>query len=565
MKRIGSMNVLLRLPKVCGTKQTALYEALREAIVTGAMSLNQRLPSTREFSHTFTISRGTAVIVYEMLQAEGYLVARRGTGTFVAPSLPDDRLSMRTERAQIGVAAETAVHDDRLSTPALSLRGHKAASLMPFSEDGLRRPAPFLPYLPDLSEFPITLWARLTAKHARLVKPDLLNHGHIAGWPPLRAAIAAYLRSTRGIGCHGDQIILTSSTQQSLSLCACLLAERGDHALMESPGNPQALAILRGADLRVVSVPVDAQGVCISADAPFPGKLRLAYVTPAHQYPTGVVMSVERRQAVLDWAVRKKAWIFEDDDQSDFRYSGHPLPALYGMCASPCVLHAGSFDKTLFPALCISYLVVPPPLVDVFARAQSLFGRSPTIVSQLVLCDFIESGHFVRHIRRMAERYRERRTALIDSLGTHFGTSIAISPYPSGLGLPIQWKCEKDASTIAEAAAAQKLRVLPNSLFQAEMPVPSGAILGFAAYDLPTLQNAVKRLADAIDMRKNGDTQSTAPSILPPSEPCGGFMRNAPEQVAALRAREGKADCAPLPVVLGGEITSLCEDPGMPT
>jgi GntR family transcriptional regulator/MocR family aminotransferase len=411
--------------------------------------------------------------------------------------------------------------------------------------------------VPALSEFPITLWARLTARHARLVKPDLLNHGHVAGWPRLRKAIATYLRSTRGIDCQGEQIVLTSSTQQSLSLCARLLTERGDHALMEDPGNPQALAILRGAGLTAIPVPVDAYGMRMSADASFAGHPRLAYVTPAHQYPTGVVMSVERRQALLEWAIRNKAWLFEDDDQSEFRYSGHPLPALFGTRSSRCVLHAGSFDKTLFPALCISYLVVPPSLVDVFARAQSLFGRSPTILSQLVLCDFIESGHFVRHIRRMTECYRERREALIDGLGTQFGGSIAVAPQPAGLALPVQWKCGSDALTIAEAAASQKLRVLPYSTFQIEAAVASGAILGFAAYDTATLKSAVKRLADAIETRDQRGKAHEAPSILPPPGPGGGFARSGREPVSAFHDKEGTAARVTRPIALGRETVSF--------
>ena len=540
MKRIGSMSILLRLSNDGDTKQTANYEALREAIVTGEIEPNQRLPSTREFSRIFDISRGTAVIVYEMLQAEGYLVGRRGTGTFVAPTLPDDRLVMRKGGARIGLAAETALAGDRGSTAALSLRGHQA-SITQFGENGVRNSTPFLPYLPALSEFPIASWARLTAKHARLVKPDLLDHGHVAGWPRLRRAIAAYLRSTRGIDCQGEQIILTSSTQQSLALCARLLTERGDHALMEDPGNPQALAILRGAGLTAIPVPVDAHGMRISPDGSFAGRLRLAYVTPAHQYPTGVVMSPERRQTLLDWATCNEAWIFEEDDQSEFRYSGHPLPALYGTGRSTCVLHAGSFEKTLFPALCISYLVVPPSLVDVFARAQSLFGRSPTILSQLVLCDFLESGHFDRHIRRMAECYRERRDALIESLGAQFGSSIDVVPPPAGLALPVQWKCGRDASTIAEAAAAQKLRVLPSSSFQIETPVASGAILGFAAFEIAVLQNAVKRLADAIEMREKPGKVHGALGILPPAAPNGRLARSHLEPVSTRHDGEDAA------------------------
>jgi GntR family transcriptional regulator/MocR family aminotransferase len=499
MKRITSLNLILQLPESCATKQVRIYTALQEAITSGTIAPNQRLPSTREFACALGISRGTAVIVYEMLQAEGYLVARRGTGTFVAPTLPDDRLILSEGGPQIDNSPQRAERV-RAAADALPSIGRQFAStrltrLM--GDEATRHPVPFVPYMSALSEFPINLWARLTARHARLVKPNLLDHGCTAGWPRLRTAIAAYLRATRGIDCQREQIVLTSSTQQSLSLCARLLAERGDEVLIEDPGNPEALALLQEAGLAQIPVPVDAQGMQIDT-VRFGGRARLAYVTPAHQYPTGAVMSVNRRRALLDWADRHNGWIFEDDDSSEFRYSGHPLPALYGMGRKENVLFAGSFDKTLFPALCISYLVVPSSLVDTFAHAQALFGRHPTILSQLVLCDFIESGHFVRHVRRMAECYRERRAALIEALNRQFGNSIEIAPQPCGLALPVWWRW-RDARTIAKIAEAQGLRVVPIPSAPIHMPARSGAVLGFAAYSASVLHNAVERLAGALE------------------------------------------------------------------
>jgi len=497
MKRTTSINPILHLPENYVSKQMALYTAFREAIITEVIAPNQRLPSTREFARAYDISRGTAVIVYELLQAEGYLVTRRGAGTFVAPRLPDDCLIMPKAEFHLDLQPERAEERVRAPVQALSRLGRQFASTTLPIEDTTRRPIPFVPHLPALDEFPISLWARLTARHARLVKPELLGHGYAGGWPRLRTVIAAYLRSTRGIDCRHEQIILTSSTQQSLLLCARLLTEPGDQALMEDPGYPGVLAALQVAGLEVVPVPVDSQGMQIGMDQQFGGRPRLAYVMPAHQCPTGAVMSVERRQALLEWAVRHDAWVFEDDDESEFRYYGHPMPALYGMGRSGCVLYAGSFDKTLFPALRISYFIVPPPLVDAFARAQVLHGRNPAILSQLVLCDFIESGHFVRHVRRMGECYRERRTALIDALNEHLGGSIEITPQPSGLELAVWWKGGRDAETIAAAAEAQNLYVEPISSFQIRNLVPSGTVLGFAAYNPPVLRNAVGRLASA--------------------------------------------------------------------
>jgi GntR family transcriptional regulator/MocR family aminotransferase len=503
LKRATSIDLILRLPEDCASKQTALYTALRQAIITDAIVLNRRLPSTREFALAHGISRGTAVIVYEQLQAEGYLVTRRGAGTFVAASLPDARLVMQ---ASTELAPQPARREDRVRAPAESLSrlGLQLTAAKAPGEDRARLAVPFAPYLPALDEFPISLWARLTAKHARLVKPDLLGHVHAAGLPRLRSAIAAYLKSTRGIDCRPEQVILTSSTQESLLRCARLLSEPGDRVLIEDPGNPVALGALHGAGLTVIPVPVDSRGMQIGANSLFDGEPRLAYVTPAHQRPTGAVMSEERRQGLLDWAAAHGAWIFEDDDESEFRYHGHPVPALCAIDRGGCVFYAGSFDKTLFPALCVGYLVVPPPLVDTFARANTLYGRNPPILSQLVLSDFIESGHFVRHLRRMRECYRERRNALIDALKGRLDGCVDITQQPCGLELAVHWKGEQVAEAVAAASGAGLIYAEPISSFQAGDGVPSGAVLGFAAYSASVLRNAVDRLAGAVDDLSSG-------------------------------------------------------------
>jgi GntR family transcriptional regulator/MocR family aminotransferase len=403
-----------------------------------------------------------------------------------------------------GTRPERTVERVRAPAHALSRFGRQFASGAAPIEDNTGRAVAFVPYLPALDQFPISLWARLTAKHARLVKPDLLGYGYASGLPRLRSAIAAYLKSTRGIDCEPEQILLTSGMRQCLMLCARLLTEPGDRALMEDPGNPVALGALRAAGLTVVPVPVDSQGMQIPADPPLEGQARLAYVTPANQCPTGAVMPAERRQALLDWAVRNDAWIFEDDDDSEFRYHGHPMPALCAMDRNGCVLYAGSFDKTLFPALGIGYLVVPPTVVDAFARAQALHGRNPAILSQLVLCDFIESGHFVRHVRRMGECYRERRAALIDVLKARLDGCVQIALQPCGLELAVWWKGINATQGVAAASRARLAYIEPMSSFQISGAVAPGAVLGFAAYGAPVLRNAVDRLASAVDDFSNG-------------------------------------------------------------
>lgn len=516
VKRMSCSDVVLELPPEAPSKQMAIYDALREAIASGAIGANQKLPSTREIARMHNVSRGTAVIAYELLEAEGYIVGRRGAGTFTAGSLPDDPLLKPNSIIRLESRRTAARDNVRTPAQALSQLGHRVASAPLPIGNAAQRCVPFFPYRPALDEFPTDLWAKLSAKHTRLASASLLADGHAAGFPRLRMAIADYLKATRGIQCSYEQIILTPGMQHSLLLCVQLLTNPGDRVLFEDPGYPGALAALQVAGMEVVPARVDGHGITLDSveqgDAPF----KLVYVTPAHQCPSGVVMSLERRRALRDWALRENAWIFEDDYDSDFRYCGNRLPSLYGMDNGTCVLHAGTFSKSLFPALRISYLVVPQPLVEAFYRAQVLHGRYPAILPQLVLCDFIESGHFARHIRRMIVCYQERRAGLIDALNEHFGNSIEIEPGQSGLTLTVWWGPGRDAQMISAAARKQSLHVEPTTTFQIRNPVRPGALLGFGGFTVPALRDGVRRLAKVVDndLRGRFDTLARSTASL---------------------------------------------------
>ncbi|MBA3773236.1 MAG: PLP-dependent aminotransferase family protein [Ramlibacter sp.] len=350
MKRASSTGLMLEVSDKDATKQLAMYNAVRQGIISGAIAPAQRLPSTRDFANAYSISRGTAVIVYDLLQSEGYVVSRPGAGTFAADSLPDVRMNVsRVVRAADMAPAPRWDSDESLSSVAREFV--TAAALAPAMTT---RPRPLTPSLPALDEFPVSLWARLCAKHSRLLKPELMGHAHPAGIPKLRAALAQHLRLTRGIDCAPEQVLLTASTGQALQLSARLLIEQGGKVAVEDPGHPDIGRLLRGAGFQVVPAPVDGEGVlpdaCMAAN--------LAHVSPAHHCATGVAMSPARRRTLVDAAAERGTWIFENDAGSEFRYHGHPTPALFSMSRGGGVIHAGSFDQTLFPALHISYLVV---------------------------------------------------------------------------------------------------------------------------------------------------------------------------------------------------------------
>lgn len=459
-----------------------LYEQLRSAILAGRLHPRSRLPATRDLAEAYGLSRATIVAAFEQLKSEGYVEGRTGSGTYVSKILPETLLNVDD------------VHSERrLPHKRIALSSY-AKRLQPFRAAPAQPVRAFRANQSALDLFPTSLWAQVAARRLRRASTKLLAGGETLGYRPLREAVAEYLNTSRGVKCSADQVLIVSGAQEGLDRTARLLLDPGDSAWMEEPGYPGAAAVLRAAGAKICGVPVDHEGLKLEAGISRWQRPKLVYVTPAHQFPLGVTMSLRRRLAVLEWARKSGVLIFEDDYDSEYRYSGRPVPALQGLDRAGVVIFGGSFSAVMFPALRLGYLVVPPEMVDVFAAAQSVSTHHPPLLGQAVLCDFISEGHFARHIRRMREVYAERLDILLKAAREKLKGEVEISNVEAGLQT-IGWlRPGVSAEAIAKSAAAKNVEVTPLTRYAYGRSPRNGIVLGFAAVEPRELRRGVDEL-----------------------------------------------------------------------
>jgi GntR family transcriptional regulator/MocR family aminotransferase len=473
----------LPAPPSGGSLYRWLYEELRATILDGRLRPGARLPASRDLASAYRLSRATIVTAFDQLKSEGYVEGRSGSGTYVSQVLPEQLLDVR------GPHAEKRLPHRRVALSEYARR------LQPFRGVSPRPIRAFRANQPALDLFPTTLWAQVAARRLRRVSANLLAGGEALGYRPLRQAVADYLNSARGVKCTADQVLILSGAQEALDRTARILLNPGESVWMEEPGYPGAAVVFRAVGARICPVPVDAEGLNLHRGVQKWKRARLAYVTPAHQFPLGVTMSLRRRLALLEWARRSGTLIFEDDYDSEYRYSGRPIPALQGLDRSGVVIFAGSFSAVLFPALRLGYLVVPPEMVDVFAAAESVSTHHPPLLEQAILCDFITEGHFARHIRRMRELYAERLSVLLEGARGNLGELLEISTVEAGLQTVGWLKSGRRADRVAEMAAKRDVEVVPLSRYASGRSRREGLILGFAAVDPRELRRGVEEMA----------------------------------------------------------------------
>ncbi|MFB6272079.1 MAG: PLP-dependent aminotransferase family protein [Salinibacter sp.] len=472
-----------------------LYRDLRQAILSSKLLPEMQLPATRVLAEKLDISRNTVLEAYDQLTAEGYLESRVGSGTYVAQELPEELLRVR---GQSHLHPSRQISDGSGEASPLSARGELLTDIELSSFRADEKPRPFRPGLPALDAFPIETWSQLTGRRWRSLPASMLGYRQSTGYPPLRKAISAYLQDSRGVHCSPEQVIIVSGTQQAITLTAHVLLDPGDRAWIEDPGYPRAKGAFRWAGARTTPVPLDDEGLTIAPLRSGDEDARLAYVTPSHQYPLGMTMSLPRRLELLDWAETSEAWILEDDYDSEYRYEGRPIAALQGLDDAGRVIYVGSFSKVLFPALRLGYLVVPEGLVQPFSAAKSLVGRCPPLAPQMVVTDFLEEGHFERHLRRMRTLYAERQSVLIEALNANLGDQIDISSDEAGLHLTVFLNDDLDDQVVSAALEEQGVVAPPLSFYASRSLDREGLVLGYAALNESDIRDGVDRLGETL-------------------------------------------------------------------
>ncbi len=465
-----------------------LFRGIREAILSSRLPAGVRVPSTRRLAQDLGISRSTVLVAFDQLVAEGYLVGAVGSGSYVARLIPDHLLQARRE--------EPAPVPRCSSSPRLAARNHELRRFLRVPS-GLS-PGAFYTGVPPVDQFPWSIWCRLAARRNRHPPRKQLYHGSAAGYAALREAIAAHLAAARGVRCTPDQVLVLSSAQEALELVCRVLLDPGDAVWLEDPGYPGSRGALAAAGARIVPVPVDGEGLIVERGLAAEPRAGLALVTPSHQYPTGVTLSLERRLALLQWANRTGAWIVEDDYDSEYRYAGRPLTALQGLDPAGRVLYIGTFNKTLFPALRIGYLVAPENLVEWLLPMRGVGGQHTPTLDQMTLADFMVEGHYARHLRRLRMVCRERRDTLLAAAKRELPDLLEITHSETGLHTVGWLPHGVDDMQACAAALGQGVEASALSTYHMGPCARGGLLLGYGGVKPQEIDEGMRRLAAAI-------------------------------------------------------------------
>jgi GntR family transcriptional regulator/MocR family aminotransferase len=442
-----------------------VYLGLRQAMLSGAFSADDRLPSTRDLAEQLGISRTVVVLAYDQLLAEGFVVGRGGSGTYVSGSLNRTGAKRPEKSAKLPLSRFGSAAAD--AAGAVNFPSQQSAPLRYDFAYGRT----------DIAVFPFEAWRRILLQQAREASVRQLDYAPAVGSLALREAICTHLRRSRAVVCDPLEVIVVNGSQQALDLVVRVLVERGDRVAIEDPQYPGTREVLRAAGARLRPVPVDRDGL---NPAKLPEHASLVFVTPSHQYPTGAILPLTRRMALLEWASRKNAVIVEDDYDGEFHYEGRPLESLQGLDTEGRIVYVGTFSRTLFPALRIGYLVVPKSLAPAFTAAKWLSDLHSATLEQQCLAEFITSGMYERHLRRLRRRNTARRDALLHAIHTYLGERAELTGAGSGAHVVLWPRKRVSEDTIIARAASLKVGIYGTSQFFLTGPARAGLMLGYS-------------------------------------------------------------------------------------
>ncbi|HEY4285385.1 MAG TPA: PLP-dependent aminotransferase family protein [Chthoniobacterales bacterium] len=472
-----------------------LYRQVRDELVSATFNNNSsRLPSSRELAADLKVSRFTVNVAFSRLHSEGYLRSRIGSGTFVAEQLPESFLSAQTAGEELRTE-----RPPRLSDRVRNIPDHRAGKQFDF---GIAGPpgVTFVPAVAALDEFPIEIWERLRAEVLAKKGAHLLQYASSRGDPDLRKALATYLCDHRGARCHPDQIIITAGTQQAMMISAMALVNRGEVAWIEDPGFYQARRTFGFAGATVVPRPVDREGLTIARSSQ-QSSPKIIYVTPSHQFPLGMTMSLARRTALIDFARTCDAYIFEDDHNSEFRYTGPPLPCLQGLDNAGRVIYAGTMSKILYPSLRLGYILAPEQLVEPMIKIRAVMDQHSPAIDQATLARFLTEGFFLSHIKRMRKLYCDRREFFIQQFNNLLGKYFDLEIPEAGLHFVAWLRRKADLPLITRVCNEIGMRPSPlSSCFMKAQPEPA-LTFGFAAWSRAQIREGLGKFAAALNSR----------------------------------------------------------------
>jgi GntR family transcriptional regulator/MocR family aminotransferase len=490
--------LLIRIDKTLDTSlNRQIYEQILQSITNGCLHTGDPIPSTRLMAEQIQVSRSVVLQAYEQLQAEGYLEMRKGAGTFIATNAVGKDKDLKSNEPNIDYEVITNV-PNFISGANSPLSGNAASNnAIPYD---------FRHGVPAWNEFPMDRWQRALTDACRRATPDMLSYGPAEGSLALREEIARLVRSTRSIPAVPEQIVITTGATQALDILARLCLRGGEQVLVEDPTHNVLREIFNFSGGEVIPVRVDEDGICVheidKSIAIHSKKTvrnpKLLYVTPSHQFPTGVTMSFNRRLELLDWARKTGALIIEDDYDSEYRYVGQKVSALAGLDSSGRVVYVGSFSKILFPALRIGYAILPPSLVEPFLSIKWITDRMTPTLEQEALRDFIQSGQYAKHVSQMGKLYATRRGCLVDTLNQEFGDRVKYFGDEAGLHLLIELDTPVNAELIAQRALQYGSKIYPASdYFINSKPKRATFLLGYSNLTENQIRMGIKQVARA--------------------------------------------------------------------
>ncbi len=475
-----------------------LYRQIREELESGSFdSSASRVPSSRVLGATLGISRPTVNQAFSKLLEEGYLQARKRSGIFVADHLPATFLKAATPATTVRTE-----HPARVARRVTRMTDFRRGRQLDVGIGGPPN-VTFVAGLPAVDEFPIAVWERLRAQVLAKKGAHLLRYASSRGEVDLRKAIAAYLCDFRGANCHPDQIVVVGGMQQALLACALALINEGEMAWIEDPGFLQARNVLAFAGAKLVPRPIDREGLvigkCSRQNSP-----RLIFVTPSHQFPLGVTMSLKRRKALIEFAESHDGYILEDDYNSEFRFDGPPLPCLQGLDNAGRVIYAGTMSKILYPSLRLGFLVAPPQLVDTLVKVRAVIDQHSPAIDQATLARFITEGFFLSHVKRIRELYAQRRVFFIEQFQKWLGDYFDLEVTPAGLHFVAWLRRREDFLLFIRAREQTGVWPRPLSFFCIKAQLDPAFVFGFAAWPQAQIEQGLAKLASAVKQLKQG-------------------------------------------------------------